>query len=65
MDGVFAEQQIDGLLAIASYSNIVGDVGFLKGSDSEEFVVRVIFDQENQFTVAHSSYRSVNQKVAP
>ena len=45
--GVLAEEQVDGLFAVARDGDIVGDVGAFERADGQEFVVGIVFDQEN------------------
>ncbi len=64
--GVGAEEQLDRLFAVSSNPDLVGDVRLLQRADREQFMVGIVFDEQDQScSVGHATYPNVNQKVAP
>src|SRR5580698_3604211 len=43
----FAEQQVDGFFSIACNADVVRDIRFAESADSQQFVVGVVFDKQN------------------
>jgi hypothetical protein len=55
-EGILAEEQVDRFFAVAGNAHVIGNVGLFESPNGEQFVVGVVFNEKDQFGVAHFQF---------